>query len=96
MVTQQASSPRRRTHGAQNTVSLVRWHKRRSGVDTGRRAPGRFGLPVGRADHPRRPCLRDHAGQPMRLDTSAQAKQKARYAARAGVEGTMRQATHVT
>jgi hypothetical protein len=32
----------------------------------------------------------------MRLDTSAQAKQKARYAARAGVEGTMRQATHVT
>jgi transposase len=29
-----------------------------------RRAPGRFGLPVGRADHPRRPRLRDHAGQP--------------------------------
>lgn len=29
-----------------------------------RRAPGRFGLPVGRADHRRRPRLRDHAGQP--------------------------------
>jgi len=34
-------------------------------------------------------CFEDEAGQ-----TSAQ--WKARYAARAGVEGTMRQATHVT
>ena len=29
-----------------------------------RRAPGRFGLPAGRADHPRCPRLRDHASQP--------------------------------
>ena len=54
-------------------------HEQLAGRASARRAPGRFGLPVGRADHPRCPRLRDHAGQPDAAHSFAQAKAGAGY-----------------